>query len=146
MILRHRHTGIVVHDMSRMIEFYESIGLILKHRQVECGQFVETLLDMEGVVVETAKFAAAESSEVCLELLKFRDGYDSSVARPVFGLAEHGISHIAFQVEDLDQANSTIVSNGGTIISEPRLNNEGFCRVGFSKDPENNFLELVELA
>ena len=54
-ILGHRHTGLIVDDLDRMIGFYVGLGLVLKRRDLESGPFVDGLLNTESIVLETAK-------------------------------------------------------------------------------------------
>ena len=54
-ILEHRHTGLLVDDLDRMIEFYVGLGLVLKQRDLESGHFIDGLLNTESIVLETAK-------------------------------------------------------------------------------------------
>ncbi len=48
-ILGHRHTGIIVHNFDKMLDFYIGLGLELRRRDFEEGQFVGHLLNAESI-------------------------------------------------------------------------------------------------
>jgi glyoxylase I family protein len=53
-----------------------------------------------------------------------------------------GLRHIAFEVDDLDQATSDLAAAGVELTGEP-ITLEGM-RLQFFRDPEGNFLHLVK--
>ena len=50
MILNTRHTGLVVQDLDREIEFYIKLGLKVSERKTEYGEYIETDTWVEGQV------------------------------------------------------------------------------------------------
>ena len=55
-----------------------------------------------------------------------------------------GIKHISFVVESLESAIDSVVTNGGSLIREPRAG-KTVNRNAFVGDPDNIPIELVEL-
>ena len=58
MISKLRHTGFVVRNLNRSVVFYEALGFKTWKREIEQGQFLETVVDLKNVRVETAKLKA----------------------------------------------------------------------------------------
>ena len=46
-----RHSAIVVEDLVRSLEFYQALGLTLDSRQVEEGDFIDSLVDLTDTSV-----------------------------------------------------------------------------------------------
>ena len=52
--------------------------------------------------------------------------------------------HIAFEVEDVQSAVETLRKNGVTIAMEPYSLQGSTSRIAFVKDPDGNWLELIQ--
>jgi len=63
-----RHSAIVVEDLVRSLEFYQTLGLTLGSRQVEEGEFIDSLVDLTDTSVETEKltFPNGLFSSICV--------------------------------------------------------------------------------
>ena len=55
MISKIRHTGVVVRDLVKSLNFYEALGFKLASRQIEQGDFIDQVVGLKKVKVETAK-------------------------------------------------------------------------------------------
>ena len=55
-----------------------------------------------------------------------------------------GVSHIAFNVNNIKSFCKNIVSLGGSIINEPAITNNKQFKVAYCHDIEGNLLEVVE--
>lgn len=141
MILRTRHTGLVVRDINASIAFYEAMGLSVWKRQVEEGPFISGVVGVPDVVIETAKLKASDGTLV--ELLQYHSHPDSQT----FSRAASnklGCSHIAFTVEDLEAACALIVAQGGSVINAPGISPDGNVKVSYCHDLDGILLEMVE--
>mgnify|MGYP004000639581 FL=1 len=49
-VLANRHIGIIVKNFDRMLDFYVGLGLELRRRDIEKGQFVEKLLNTDNII------------------------------------------------------------------------------------------------
>jgi hypothetical protein len=54
-ILSLRHVGIIVDEFDKMLNFYIGLGLELRRRDYENVPFIEHLLNLKGIRLETAK-------------------------------------------------------------------------------------------
>ena len=141
-MIKIRHTGIYVRDMDLQKAFYEHIlGMKVKVRQVEKGSYINTILGTEtDSEVETCKLSADDGSMI--ELCKIRPSLKKNNDRGC--LFASGSMHIAITVRDIMIEYNRLQRLGVTFISEPNLSPDGGAKVCFCRDPEGNFLELVE--
>jgi len=61
------------------------------------------------------------------------------------GVNRSGFAHIAFGVNDVDQALQAVITAGGSTLGEvvtTQVDDVGFLRVVYARDPEGNIIEL----
>jgi len=142
MILGTRHTGIVVQDMEKSLRFWRDImGLKVQVDFREKGEFIDTVQHLKGVDLRMIKLAAPDGT--LIELLK-----DDAHPTPVptrNDLCDCGIRHIAFTVADVDQSWKTLKDYGGEVLSPPTVSPDKKARLFFTRDPEGNLLEIVQM-
>lgn len=116
---RFHHLGVVVRDMDRAVEYFQGLGI----GPFESSNLVHINRKMEGkpagnvkVLVKTAKIGG-----IGIELLQPVSG----VSTPQQWLESHGegISHMAFVVDDIEEAKLTMVDEGFAVIYS--ADNEG---------------------
>ncbi len=135
-----RHIGIYVSDMELMKKFYmECFELIEKSQANEGGDYLRLLLNCPDIALENVKFT--DGRGMILELLKTQKGYNSVHSDLV---CREGCIHIAFTVPNVDEIKRMVVRKGGEALSECLISPDGKAKVVFCKDPEGNYLELVE--
>ena len=141
MISKLRHTGIVVRNLEQAIVFYEALGFKTWKREIEQGQFLETVVDLKNVRVETAKLKAP-----CGALLELLEYHSHPVQMGISPQPSNqlGCSHIALTVVSIDKALECVQSCGGSLVNSPATAPDGTVRVAYCHDPEGNLLELVE--
>ena len=138
-MLNIRHTGIVVTDMQKSIDFYESLGFEIKKDMIESGPYIDSLLSIDGGEVNTVKMSLRDGGMV--ELLHFKNHQEE----PTPGsLTNIGCTHFAMTVDNLEETYNNLVMSGVEFVSEPQFSPDGFARVVFCKDPDGTFIELVE--
>lgn len=141
MIQNTRHTGLVVQDLDRSLNFYQSLGLTLWKRETETGAFIETVVGLPKARVEWAKLRAPDGSLV--ELLQYH-------SHPTCQILEKappnlpGCSHIAFTVKDIDSFCDLICHLGGSIVNQPATDPTGGVKVSYAHDPDGILIEVVE--
>ena len=79
MISKLRHTGIVVRNLDQSVVFYEALGFKTWKREIEQGQFLETVVNLKNARVETAKLKAPCGA--MLELLEYQSHPDRLIIK-----------------------------------------------------------------
>lgn len=141
MIKKIRHAGIVVKDLDASMRFYcDLLGFKITRQMKESGGHIDNMLALHEVMVTTVKMSALDGQ--VLELLQFHFPQGVQKTRDI---NEIGISHIAFEVEDLDAAYNRLKDEGVLFNSPPQLSPDGYAKVAFCRAPEGTFIELVEV-
>jgi catechol 2,3-dioxygenase-like lactoylglutathione lyase family enzyme len=155
-ILGHRHTGIIVNDFDKMLDFYVGLGLVLRRHDFEEGPFIDGLLGTDNILLETAKLILEDEGvpvkyRFQLELMKIKNKYVETKeifehsAKFNFFCRPIGILDIAFTVDDIDSVLRFIVKHGGNLIGEPLEAVAGFPALHcYARDPEGNVLHIAE--
>jgi SAM-dependent methyltransferase len=142
MITNIRHTGIVVHDLDKSLHFYRDLlGFKINKMMVESGEYIDNISRLTGVKVTTVKLSAPDGN--LIELLYFHSHqYSINKQRELF---DAGFSHIALSVSDLEKEYHKLIEQGVFFNAPPQFSPDGYAKVTFCKDPDNNFIELVEV-
>ena len=141
MIINIRHTGLVVRDIDKSIDFYSRLGFSLWKREVETGKFIDQVTGIENVRLEWAKLKSKDGS--LIELLQ----YLSHPEQKAIKIAESnqlGCSHIAFTVDDIDKMCNCISDLGGAVVNRPAVSPDGMVRVAYCHDLDGILIELVD--
>ena len=141
MIIKTRHTGLVVKNLSASIVFYEGLGLTVWKREIEKGDFISQVVGLKDAEIETAKLKVGDGS--ILELLEYKS-HPTNPPGFIYPSNKHGCSHIAFTVQDVEQISSKIVSLGGSIVNRPVISANGSVKVMYCHDLDGILMEMVE--
>lgn len=138
-----RHSGIVVKDIEKSLRFYRDLlGLKVESYNEEKGDYIDNLLSLENTCVITVKLSA-DTGSTLIELLEFKSHPDNTLSKR--SLYTLGPSHVAFTVYDVDILYEKL-KNAGIFFNSPPLNSpDGKARVIFCKDPDDNYLEFVQI-
>lgn len=122
--MRILHTCINVANLDRSIEFYtEQIGLkFLSRREIKQNNAeIAFLKDEDGAAIELTHWRDKKE-------LKEGDNFD----------------HIAFAVDDVEATVQELKRGGVTIAMEPYSLQGSTSKIAFIKDPDGNWLELIQ--
>lgn len=137
-----RHVGIVVEDMEAMLGFYRDLlGMTVAVDFSEQGEFIDTVIGMRGIDLRMVKLTAEDGGMI--ELLQYRSLPD--VGNGTEKLYQRGLTHIAFTVDSVDAIYNDWRSRNVPFLSPPTRSPDGKARLAFCRDPEGNFLEIVEV-
>lgn len=135
-----RHTGFVVADLERAINFYSSVfNFKLVARATETGTYIETLVGLSGACIEWAKLA--DSNGQLLELLCYHSHPD---ILKKLAVSRNDLSHIALTVPDIIEYVRLLVAAGGT-AGTIQQNPEKTVKVVYAHDLDGILIELVEV-
>lgn len=139
-----RHTGIVVSNLKRSLNFYRTfLDLKVLKKKVESGDFIDTILGLKNVKVTTIKMSAMDGN--LIEILYFHSHQHHIKIQDKRKICQTGISHISFTVEDLDYEYKRLRKAGIKFNSPPQFSPDGHAKVAFCRDPDDNFIELVQV-
>ena len=98
MIKNIRHTGIVVDDLTKSLEFYtQKLGFKVSNRMDESGPFIDKILGFNNIMLTTVKMTLHDGQMV--ELLDFTSHKKEDLEKHINDI---GPTHLAFTVDDLD--------------------------------------------
>lgn len=138
-----RHSGVVVSDLEKSLWFYRDLlGFKVTIRADESGTFIEQILGLKNLTVTTVKMTPPDGLGL-LELLCFHPPYTAPLTATK-SVNTNGWTHIALTVKNLDVLHGELCKVGINFISPPALSPNGKVKVAFCRDPEGNFLELVQ--
>jgi len=139
------HTNLIARDWKKLVRFYtEVFGYETKGPE----------RDMSGAWLDSVtSLRNAHLTGVHLRLLGYGEdgptleifGYDELVDRGMPAANQCGFAHIAFAVDDVDQAlEAVIAAGGGTVgrVATTQVDGVGALRVVYARDPEGNIVEL----
>lgn len=135
-----RHIGIVVSNLDNMLFFYSHImGMDIISDEFEYGYFLNEILGLTNVKGRIIKLG--KENRTIVELLDF----NKKENRGANSLLEKGITHFAITVTNIDELYDKLIKNNIFVISKPQISVNKNFKVCFCKDPEGNFIEIVEI-
>ena len=142
MIKAVRHTGIVVRNIEKSVEFYRALGFVEDNRAIEEGDFIDTVVGLQNTKLEWVKLKVPDG--YLLELLQYHSHPEQKeIAKQKSN--QLGCSHLAFSVDDIDFICEKIEEIGGSIDNLPALTNDKKVKVAYCYDNEGNLMEIVEV-
>ena len=142
---KYKHINIIARDWQKLAEFYErTFGCIrVPPERHLSGKWLE-----KGTGVADARF-----SGVHLRLPGYGDDgptleiYQYSQNEPKLSPAANreGLGHIAFEVNDVEEATAEVLKNGGTRVGDitsSEVTGVGLLAFVYLADPEGNIIEL----
>ena len=119
------HIGLVVEDLDETVRFLALLGLDCGEPGVFSGEWIDRIIGLENVTVETVMARAPDGSDV-FEVVRFRSP-SAGAREPAPAANRPGLRHVAFKVDDVR----------GVV---DRVREAGFETVGEIVDFENTFL------
>jgi predicted enzyme related to lactoylglutathione lyase len=142
---RYVHTNLIARDWKRLVRFYTDV-FGCKPKGPE--------RDMSAAWLDSVtSLRNAHLTGVHLRLPGYGEGgptleifsYDELVERGLPVSNQCGFAHIAFAVDDVDQALQAVIAAGGGAVGEiatTEVDGVGVLRVVYARDPEGNIVEL----
>lgn len=139
------HTNLIARDWKRLVRFYcEVFGCEPKGPERDlCAAWLDRVngvpnAHLRGVHLRLPGYG---DDGPTLEIFS----YDQLIQRELPRANESGFAHIAFAVDDVDQALQAVIAAGGGAVGEiatAEVNGVGLLRVVYARDPEGNIVEL----
>lgn len=139
------HTNLIARDWKRLVRFYSEVfGCEPKGPERDLsGEWLHSVnavpnAHLTGVHLRLPGY---DKNGPTLEIFS----YDQLVERGVPVANQCGFAHIAFAVDDVDQALQAVIAAGGGAVGKiatTEVDGVGRLRVVYARDPEGNIVEL----
>lgn len=141
-MLKIRHTGIYVNDLQLMKDFYtKNFCMRESCHDIEDSEYISNLYG-ENYPIKVELYKLETKDGCMIELLKLASGDSKNVHSD--RIYNKGCSHIAFTVENIDDKYNQLISQGIQFCSPPIVDRDERHKVCICRDPEGNYMELVE--
>ena len=140
------HTGFVVSDMERSLEFYqELLGLKQERNQILEGEFISELVGYPDARLHIVYLGTGDLRH-SVELIQYLNPVGTTGAMQE--RHQVGASHLGVIVEDLDALYAELSSRGVRFVSPPAIRPGAVYPMAskgcYMQDPDGNWLELLE--
>ena len=143
--IRYAHTNLIADDWRRLVDFYVAVFdcVPVSSERDHHGPLTDDLTGMPGARIRGQHIRLPGHGENGPTLEVF--SYEKNAAHPPTELHRPGFQHLAFEVDDVDQKRSDILSRGGRDVGKlVTLDIQGAGRLTliYMTDPEGNIIEL----
>ena len=144
MITRMNHTGFIVADLDKSVEFYLNVMGLKMVREVERnGGPISQVLDYLDTHIKAALLGLEGEEGHILEIIQYIN--PPSADRPTEERAVLGASHIAFNVTNIQEIFSKMLEAGAKELNPPVEVAPGRI-VCYLQDPDGNWIELLDIS
>ena len=142
MSIRLSHRGICVSDFAQSLRFYrDGLGFAEAEHFAMDDPALATVMEIEGAVIRAQMVRNVQG--IAFELLQFVQPGASGVRerRPN---NQFGLTHLAFYVDDMDEAAGRVRTAGGAVLERTRATfPEGNTTMMYCTDPDGTRIELM---
>lgn len=139
------HTNIIAQDWQRLAQFYQEVfGCVpVPPERNLSGPDMDALTGLSGAHLRGMhlRLPGYGDSGPTLEIFS----YAIVEERPTTAINRPGFAHIAFAVDDVDQAREVVLAAGGGEIGQVvslKVAGAGTVKLAYLTDPEGNILEV----
>ena len=142
MITGLNHAGLVVKDLEQALKFYSGVlGFKVLARRERDGGPIDKVVGYDHAHLKIADVGTGEGTVI--ELIQYVNPPPAD--RPTEERSVLGGSHIAFDVDDVEETHRRIVAGGATELNPPIEVAPG-KKVCYLQDPDGNWLELIQIS
>ncbi len=146
---KYKHTNIVARDWRKLAEFYEQIFGCepVPPERAAVGEWVERCTGVPGAEVRGAHLRLPGYGDDGPTLEIFQ--YNKTKPRPETAINRPGLAHLAFEVDDVEAAEDTVLAAGGGCVGDlvtTEIAGAGTITFVYVTDPEGNIIELQKWA
>jgi catechol 2,3-dioxygenase-like lactoylglutathione lyase family enzyme len=135
------HVGVVVDDLEAAVAFFVELGLEVNGTTPAEGEWVDRIVGLTGVRVDTAMLQAPDGSGR-IELVEFDAPLFAGDARPEPANVP-GLRHLAFQVDDIADTLTRLAAHGAELVGQVEDYGTVF-RLCYVRGPAGMIVELAE--
>ena len=142
---RYVHTNLIARDWKRLVRFYSEVfGCEPKGPERDLsGAWLDNVNAVPSAHIRGVhlRFPGYGADGPTLEIFS----YDQLIEQDLPAANRCGFAHIAFAVNDVDEALQAVMSAGGSAVGQTattEVSGIGRLRVVYARDPEGNIVEL----
>ncbi|MGD8293721.1 MAG: VOC family protein [Desulfobacterales bacterium] len=143
--MRFAHTNIVARDWRRLSDFYVTVFKcrVKPPERKHSGSWLDHATGLQKAVLEGVHLLlpGQGKSGPTLEIFSYQNNYECELS-----MANHtGFTHIAFEVDDVDQTLNEALKSGGRLlgnVTEKTVDGVGDLTFVYFRDPEGNIVEI----
>ena len=138
------HVGISSPDIDRLVAFYRDVigfEVVLEAANPEPIDAVDEMLDMKGV---RGRAVTMRTGNTYIELIEFASPKGKPHG-PDWSLADHGHTHIALIVDDIDAEYARMKAAGMHFFRPPIHGSGRGSAATYGMDPDGNRIEIMEM-
>lgn len=141
MITGMNHTGFVVRDLDASVRFYRDVvGLKIVRTMGREGAPISQVIGYENTHLKGTILSTGDSHS--LELIQYIN--PAPTERPTEERNALGASHLAFNVDNIEETFERLVSEGARKLNPPATMQPG-RKACYMQDPDGNWIELLEI-
>ena len=142
---KYAHTNLIAQDWKSLAAFYEQVlgcTPVPPERDLK-GPWLDAVTGVPGAEIRGVhlQLPGYSSEGPTLEILQ----YSHEEAHPGTASNRPGFTHIAFEVDDVEAAQDTVLAAGGGTVGEVvslEIAGAGVVTLAYLTDPEGNIIEL----
>jgi len=139
------HTNLIARDWKRLAQFYSEV-FACEPKGPErdlSGAWLDTVNGVPNAHIRGVhlRLPGYDDTGPTLEIFS----YDQLIERGLPAANQSGFAHIAFGVDDVDEALQAVITAGGSAVGQmatKEVDGIGTLRVVYARDPEGNIVEL----
>ena len=144
-LAKYAHTNLIARDWRRLVRFYSEVfGCVAKRPERDLsGAWLDQVTSLRNAHLcgVHLRLPGCDDDGPTLEIFS----YEEMVEGQMPAANECGFAHIAFAVDDVDQALEAAIAAGGSTVGDvatTQVDGVGVLRVVYARDPEGNIVEL----
>lgn len=134
------HVGISVANLERSLAFYRDLlGMKVVEEVTFGGEKYEAILALKGA---RGRIAILKSGTLAVELFEFVEPVPKT-AEPSRPVSDHGITHLAIEVDDIAGLYARLQA-AGVRFHCPPLHFPACATATYARDPDGNVVEMLQ--
>jgi len=138
------HSAISTPDLERSKTFYRDLLGFRVVGEYEWRRGTEVMNRLIHLADSSARYAMLRTGNALLEIFQFETPSPRSLD-PHRAVSDHGLTHIALDVTDIDGEYRRLVACGMRFNCPPQDLEDGAMRCTYGYDPDGNVIELQEI-
>ena len=142
MIKSYRHTGIIVSNLNKSLNFYKNILNLKKvSRMEESGTYFNNLTKTKNLKADVLKVKSKDN--IIVEIIKYKNFKTKRVIKPK-NMVTVGTMHMCFTVDDIMKLYKKMKKKRIKFFSPPLKSPYDPVITCFCYDPDFNIVQLVQ--